>query len=90
MARRGGRGAPAGAPPECSSGSRASVGADAAAARRLLARRAAALARIADPLRRRARAYALLVRAGFEPDLAAELARSVAAPPAEDEATEDD
>jgi len=53
--------------------------ADAAAAQRLLDRRRAALARIADPARRRARAYALLARAGFAPDLAADLARTVVA-----------
>ncbi len=53
--------------------------ADAEAARRLLARRAAALGRIADPRRRRAQAYQLLVRAGFEADLAADLARAVVA-----------
>lgn len=53
--------------------------ADAAAAQRLLDRRRAALSRIADPARRRARAYALLARAGFAPDLAADLARTVVA-----------
>lgn len=51
--------------------------ADAEAARRLLERRRAALDRIADPRRRRARAYALLARAGFEPEIAADLARRV-------------
>lgn len=59
--------------------------ADAEAARRLLARRGAALGRIADLRRRRARAYQLLVRAGFEADLAAEVARSVAAEDVGDE-----
>lgn len=79
----GGERAEAGAEPTAPSDRRpaASGGgsADAEAAARLLARRAPALARIADPQRRRARAYALLARAGFEPDLAAELARSAAA-----------
>ena len=50
---------------------------DAAAARRLLERHAAALARVADPRARRQRAYALLARNGFDPSLAAEVARSI-------------
>ena len=45
-------------------------GADEAAAARLLARRGAAAAREADPRRRRAKAYALLARNGFDPDVA--------------------
>ncbi len=44
-------------------------GPDLAAARRLLARRHAALLREADPRRRRQRAYALLARSGFYPDV---------------------
>jgi regulatory protein len=48
---------------------------DLAAAERLLERHRAALARIADPRRRRERAYALLARHGFDPSLAADLAR---------------
>lgn len=44
--------------------------ADAAAARRLLARNARALARIADPRARRQRAYALLARHGFDSETA--------------------
>jgi regulatory protein len=43
--------------------------ADERAAQRLLARRRAALARIADPRTRAQRAYALLARNGFEPDV---------------------
>jgi regulatory protein len=43
--------------------------ADLDAATRLLARRGAALARLADPRRRRQRAYALLARNGFDPDV---------------------
>jgi regulatory protein len=42
---------------------------DVTAAQRLLARRRAALARQADPRRRRHRAYALLARNGFDPEV---------------------
>ena len=52
-------------------------GPDAIAARRLLDRHAAALSRVADPRARRQRAYALLARNGFGPDIAAELARTL-------------
>jgi regulatory protein len=48
---------------------------DIAAARRLLDRRAAALAREADPGRRRHKAYALLARNGFDPDVCAVVVR---------------
>ena len=48
--------------------------ADEAAAARLLERRRRDLERIADPRARRARAYALLARHGFAPDIAARLA----------------
>jgi regulatory protein len=44
--------------------------ADDLAAARLLARRGGAAAREADPRRRRAKAYALLARNGFDPDVA--------------------
>ncbi len=47
---------------------------DEAAARRLLERRRRDLDRVADPRKRRARAYALLARNGFSPDIAARLA----------------
>jgi len=50
--------------------------ADETAAARLLARRGAAAAREADPRRRRAKAYALLARNGFDPEIAG---RAVAA-----------
>jgi regulatory protein len=50
---------------------------DEAAARRLLARRRRDLDRVADPRKRRARAYALLARNGFAPDIAARLASEV-------------
>lgn len=52
--------------------------ADAAAAKRLLQRHAAALARVTDPRARRQRAYALLARNGFDSELAAEVTRSIA------------
>jgi regulatory protein len=47
---------------------------DEAAAERLLARHARALARIADPRTRRQRAYALLARNGFAPEVASRAA----------------
>jgi regulatory protein len=63
-------------------GARAS--ADDAAAGRLLARHAHALDRIPDPRARRQRAYALLARNGFGPEVAGRLASRVAV------ATDDD
>ncbi len=51
------------------------VSADEAAAERLLARNARSLARVADPRQRRHKAYALLARNGFDP----EVCRSVSA-----------
>ncbi len=51
---------------------------DAAAAARLLARHAGSLARVTDPRQRRQRAYALLVRNGFDPELATRLASAEA------------
>jgi regulatory protein len=50
--------------------------ADETAAAALLARRGGAAARVADPRKRRAKAYALLARNGFDPDVAG---RAVAA-----------
>ncbi len=47
---------------------------DAVAAGRLLARHASSLARVADPRQRRQRAYALLARHGFAPDVCASAA----------------
>jgi regulatory protein len=56
-------------------GERASSDAsDDAAAGRLLARRRAALLREADPRKRRAKAYSLLARAGFDPGTAGRVA----------------
>jgi regulatory protein len=51
--------------------------ADEAAARLLLARNERSLIRIADPRVRRQRAYALLARNGFEPELAGQLVRGL-------------
>jgi regulatory protein len=55
------------------------VDADREAARRLLDRRNSALRRETDPRRRRHKAYALLARNGFTPDVCHEIASSVAA-----------
>jgi regulatory protein len=52
--------------------------ADEAAAERLLARNARTLARVADPRQRRQRAYALLARNGFDPDVCRTVAATVA------------
>jgi len=57
---------------------------DRAAAERLLERRRAALLREVDPRKRRAKAYALLARNGFAPDVASELSRRI------DDAHDDD
>jgi regulatory protein len=54
------------------------VSPDRAAAARLLERRGAALSRGADPAERRRRAYALLARNGFDPEVCAEAARAFA------------
>jgi regulatory protein len=48
---------------------------DEAAAQRLLQRRSASLLRVADPRARRARAYALLARNGFDPGVCATVSR---------------
>lgn len=55
----------------------AEPGADREAARRLLDRRASSLRREADPRRRRQKAYALLARNGFSPDVCHEVAATV-------------
>jgi len=65
-----------GEPPE--SHGDAVVDPDEAAARRLLERRRRDLERVTDPRKRRARAYALLARNGFGPEIAARLAASLA------------
>lgn len=51
--------------------------ADREAARHLIERRASSLRREADPRRRRQKAYALLARNGFTPDVCHEIASSV-------------
>lgn len=55
---------------------------DEAAARRLIERRRRDLERIDDPRRRRERAYALLARHGFDPEVCRVVAGSVASPAA--------
>jgi regulatory protein len=70
-------------------GEHGTEGAERAAAERLLARRAAALGRIADPRVRRQRAYALLARNGFDAETCREMAASVLASPAHDGATDE-
>jgi hypothetical protein len=60
------------------------VDVDRAAADRLLARHARALARVPDLRARRQRAYALLARNGFDPSTAAAASRTVAADTADD------
>jgi regulatory protein len=52
-------------------------GPDRSAAERLLAKNARALERVADPRQRRQRAYALLVRHGFDPETCREVAATV-------------
>jgi regulatory protein len=53
--------------------------ADLAAARRLLERRGAALNREAEPRKRRQKAYALLARNGFSPEIASRASAEIAA-----------
>jgi regulatory protein len=55
---------------------------DEAAARRLIERRRRDLDRIGDPRKRRERAYALLARNGFDPEVCRTVAASVAPPAA--------
>jgi len=52
-----------------------STGIDRLAAERLLAKHQRSLERMTDPRQRRQRAYALLARNGFDPEMAAEAAR---------------
>ena len=54
---------------------------DVEAARRLLERNARALARVADPRMRRQRAYALLARNGFDPEVCRTVAAAVSTEP---------
>jgi regulatory protein len=53
---------------------------DLAAARRLLERNGRALGRVPDPRQRRARAYAILARNGFDPDVCRTVAAAVLGP----------
>ena len=57
----------------------APVSVDRAAAERLLAKHERSLARVADPRKRRARAYSLLARNGFDPETCREVAATVTA-----------
>jgi regulatory protein len=57
------------------------VSADQAAAERLIARHSRALGRVAEPRARRQRAYALLARNGFDPDVCRIVAASVGMEP---------
>ena len=66
-------------------GDGAPISADEAAAERLIARNARTLARVADPRSRRQRAYALLARNGFDP----EVCRTVAGRVGDDDPTPD-
>jgi SOS response regulatory protein OraA/RecX len=63
---------------------------DVAAAERLLARHRRAFARIDDPRQRRQRAYALLARNGFDPEIASSLAARIAVDAVEDGNPDDD
>jgi regulatory protein len=58
----------------------AAPGPDRLAAERLIDRHRRALGRIADPRKRRQRAYALLARNGFDPETCREVAAMVATP----------
>jgi regulatory protein len=60
----------------------ASETADTHAARRLIERRSASLRREEDPQRRRQRAYALLARSGFAPDICREVSAQLDYDPA--------
>ena len=66
------------------------VSADEAAAERLIARNARSLARVGDPRQRRQRAYALLARNGFDPEVCRTVAGRVADEVESDEATVED
>ena len=74
---------------EAAAGGEAPVGADRAAADRLLAKQARALARVADPRQRRQRAYALLARSGFDAEVCREAAAALVADVAQVEDLED-
>jgi regulatory protein len=67
----------------------ASPSADEAAAERLLARRLGSIRREPDARRRRQKAYALLARSGFAPDVCAKVSRVAADPGNEADAGDD-
>jgi regulatory protein len=60
------------------------MSADEDAGRRLLARHARTLGRLADPRARRQRAYALLARNGFDPDVSSSVVAAWLAGPVDD------
>jgi regulatory protein len=62
---------------------------DQAAAERLIARNARSLARVADPRQRRQRAYALLARNGFDPEVCRAVAAQVEIDDSDERAQED-
>jgi regulatory protein len=62
-------------------GSDLPASADRTAAERLLAKNARALERVADPRKRRQRAYALLARHGFDPETCRDVAATLADAP---------
>jgi regulatory protein len=68
---------------DAAGGSETEASVDEAAAERLLERRSASLLRVADPRARRARAYALLARNGFDPGVCATVSRRFAETPLE-------
>lgn len=63
----------------------ATTSADQAAGERLLAKHERALARVADPRQRRQRAYGLLARNGFDPEICSMLAARVVTVPPDDD-----
>jgi len=75
--RREGSSEPDDATPGGDGGGVSAPGPDRIAAERLLAKHRRSLERVADPRRRRQRAYALLARNGFGPDVAADVAREL-------------
>ncbi len=70
---------------ESTKGAIARADPDEVAARQLLARRRRDLERVADPRKRRAKAYALLARNGFSPSIASALSATVIAGPDADD-----
>jgi len=63
--------------PDGEPASSTSISPDEVSARKLLARNARSLAQVADPRQRRQRAYALLARNGFDPDVCRVVAATV-------------